>query len=408
MGERQLPFPRLALQLLAALILPSLLTGCFSLRSGEEASVRGEPVQMDEAYTSEPAPVASASRNASGAMAAAPMAAGSADLATVASPDDSGTPVPGDEELPVARLRVYSADMELSVGSVQETRQEIIDYAEGIGGYIESSGSAPGGEYLVIRVPAEHFDQALAQIQSYGEVLSRSVQTADVTDQFFDLERRLEIATSARDRLYQLLERSEEADERVAILRDIRRLTEEIEQLRSSLESLSRLIQFSRIAVQLRARIQTNQLFLERIPFAWIAQLDPLQVTVWSADAPFDVAVPSQFAVFDAQNRVQAESADGVRIRIGGRPNNPVGDASFWQQALEYHLGPLYKSAEPVRIGDFMGVILVSKDPKPFSFLIAVVPRGQELIVAEVFFPDAAARSALEGPVFDMLREVHP
>jgi hypothetical protein len=232
------------------------------------------------------------------------------------------------------------------------------------------------------------------------------VSTADVTEQFLDLERRLQIATVSRDRLYELLERAEDSDERVSILREIRRLTEEIERLQTSLDSLSRLIQYSRITIQLIARIQTTQAMLLRVPFAWIASLSPLYATLGAASAPIPVTVPDDFALFDEGTQVHAESADGVRFRIGARENRPAGNVEFWQEAIRYHLGPLYSSAEPVEIGVFGGVRLESKDTDPFVYLIAMTVRDDELVVAEVFYPDLTAEEAHRSSVTEALEDM--
>jgi len=304
------------------------------------------------------------------------------------------------------RMRVFSANLELSVPAVGTARDQIIDLVEGAGGYVESSNDT----YLVVRVPAESFDQSLSAIEGVGDVLSRAVSTADVTDQYQDLQRRLQIVEVSLDRLHQLLERATDPDERVAILRDIRRLTEEKEQLTSAMTSLSRLVRYSRITIRLIARIQTTETALMRIPFSWIASLDPLYATLGEASRPIAIDVPEDFAVFAESSSVRAESssvraesADGVRLRISGRKNEPAGSAQFWQQALLYHLGPLYQVAEPVETGDFMGVRLVSKDTEPFVFVVAVAVRDDELLVAEVFYPDRTAESAHEAELMSAL-----
>ena len=312
------------------------------------------------------------------------------------------------------RMRVFSANLELSVPAVGTARDQIIDLVEGAGGYVESSNDT----YLVVRVPAESFDQSLSAIEGVGDVLSRAVSTADVTDQYQDLQRRLQIVEVSLDRLHQLLERATDPDERVAILRDIRRLTEEKEQLTSAMTSLSRLVRYSRITIRLIARIQTTETALMRIPFSWIASLDPLYATLGEASRPIAIDVPEDFAVFaesssvraesssvraESADGVRAESADGVRLRISGRKNEPAGSAQFWQQALLYHLGPLYQVAEPVETGDFMGVRLVSKDTEPFVFVVAVAVRDDELLVAEVFYPDRTAESAHEAELMSAL-----
>jgi hypothetical protein len=47
----------------------------------------------------------------------------------------------------------------------------------------------------------------------------------------------------------------------------------------------------------------------------------------------------------------------------------------------------LYRSVAPATAGEFIGVILESKSGSPYFYLVLVVPREDELIVGEAFFP---------------------
>jgi len=297
------------------------------------------------------------------------------------------------------RLRVYSGRLTLSVARVERARESIIETVAALDGYVERSQA----DLLVVRVPAERFAEAMTRIETEGDVESRSVETADVTAQYADIERRLEIVTTSRQRLYDLLERSEDADERVAILRDIRRLTEEMEQLQSSLESLSELVAYSRITVTLVARIQITQVMREEIPFAWVAGLDPLRVTMGDAAERLEYTVPETFAAFSEGVRIRAESADGSRIRMGARENQPAGDAEFWTSALQFHLAAFYRSADEYRAGEFSGVLFTSKDAEPYSYLVMTRVRGDELVVLECFFPSDESRQRLLPAVREMV-----
>ena len=305
---------------------------------------------------------------------------------------------------PAERLRVYSGNLELSVGRVEAARRAIIDYVGEIGGHVERSQD----DMVVVRVPAARFTEAMNRIEREGAVLVRAIETADVTDQYTDLERRLEIAVRSRDRLYELLERSEDASERVAILREIRRLTEEVERLRSSLASLADFVAFSRITVRLVPRIPPIGPARDRIPFPWIARLDPLRATVGPARRDLHLEPPGSFAVFESGRRVAAEAADGTRIRAGARPNDPDGDAGFWSRALRYHLQPFYASAEPITVGSFHGVLLDSRDTVPHAFLVLVAPRADELVVIEAYFPNAEARDEFLPEIVAMIERGRP
>lgn len=317
---------------------------------------------------------------------------------------DSSLSAPEAPEQRPQRLRVFSATIELSVASVDHAREELLSMAEETGGYVESSQQ----DYLVLRIPAARFDATVEGVGRIGEVLSRYIETADVTDQFVDLGRRLEIAQAARDRLYQLLERTSDSDEQVAILREIRRLTEEIEQISGRLDSLGRLIEYSRISIRLYPRLAGEDVLLERIPFPWIAVLDPLTPTIGRARRPFDTELPADFARFSEGRLIRAESADGVRVRLGSRENAPEGDAAFWREALLFHRGPMYAAATPFEVGRFLAVSFESRDTDPYVYWVLVSVRDRELVVAEVFFPSLAALEEYRDELLGWFEEVLP
>ncbi len=289
---------------------------------------------------------------------------------------------------------MYSGFARLSVGSVAEARDAMTSLAEQQGGYVETVEA----DSVVIRVPAARFREAFAGVLALGRALERRVETYDVTEQYQDLSGRLDVARRTRGRLYALLERSQDVKERVRILQEIRRLSEEIEGLTLTLDMISRQVAYSRITAQLESVLVEEQNARRVIPFPWIARLDPVYASVGRLRARVRLDLGSGFAVFAREKSYRAESPEGTRVRVGTTDNSPRGDARFWQEALLSALAPLYRTAEPVRLGPATGVMLTSKDREPFFYLVAVVPRGRRLHVVEVFYPGRDA--------FDLRRPV--
>lgn len=353
----------------AACAASVLCAGCMALGAAPEADYKaGAAVEYREEARAQAPPAPAQSDNAALAVATA------GDIPT--------------EDPAASRLRVFSADLAMVVVSVDRARQATIALAEAAEGYVESSSE----DFLVIRVPAASFDRVLEAITELGDVESKAVRAADVTDQYADLERRRSIAQTTRERLYQLLEVSEDPEERVRVVEEIRRLTQEIEELTTALESLDRLVKYSRISVRLIPRIVEARATREAIPFDWIAELEPLSESRDRLQPPILPELPDDFAVFETGARVRAESAEGTRLRIGSARNVPRGDTTFWDVAVRFHLSPLYRDAEPLRAGGFRGTLFTSKDPEPFFYVVAVLVRGREIVVAEAFFPDADER----------------
>lgn len=375
----------------AVLLLALLVAGCGSLGGRGEAgapSMAMEKSDLVMAEAGEPAP--------------APMAAGSVSRDRTAQPP---AVVQNAEPAPAAkRLRVYTGFLELVVNEVERAREAVIQTAGQLGGHVESTTE----EYVVVRIPAARLEEAMQIVTGLGQVTTRTIETADVTDQYADLGRRIEIARHTRDRLYTLLDRTTDVEERVSILREIRRLTEQIEGMSSALTLLAGQIELSRLTVHLVSRIEAGDPGARRIPFPWIAYLDPLHPSGGPSQSPITVGLPDEYAVFQSGKRVQAEAADGTRIAVGVVTNVPAGTTVFWRDALRFHLADLYRALEPVTAGAFEGAVFESKDIVPFHYLVAVAVRGGEIVVAEVFFPDTAAREKRLASLESVLAEWKP
>jgi hypothetical protein len=299
----------------------------------------------------------------------------------------------GKAEAAEERKRVYSGYCRLRVDSVEDRKAEIFSFAEDSGGYVESAFSGT----IVIRVPAEKFDEMFEIILGLGEVVSKSIETYDVTEYFRDLSTRLEIAEKTRARLYKLLEKTEDVEERLELLKEIRRLTDEIERIKQSLEMIKKQISFSRITIELIPRITGQTEDRNRIPFDWIRALDPLYVSLPVLKGKVSLELEDDFAVFQKDDSFRAESPEGTRVRVGTTLNEPRGNAVFWQEAVSYHLKSFYKDTEKFDLGNVRAVLFTSKDAKPFYYLSGVTTIGdgassnKNLYIIEIFFPDKKA-----------------
>jgi len=297
------------------------------------------------------------------------------------------------------RKRVYSGYAKIRVDSVEKRKNELFRIAERSGGYVESALN----NTVVIRVPAESFKEIFQMILDLGEVLEKREETFDVTEYFRDLETRISILRQTRTRLYALLEKTSDVEERVKILREISRLTEQIEIIEGNLRMIEEQIAFSRITLELVSRLPHEEQQRERIPFSWIAELDPLYVSIPDLKGSVELDLGENFAVFTKDDAFRAESPGGIRVRVGTTQNSPEGNNDFWQGALSYHLAPYYRSTEKVEAGQISAVFFTSKDAKPFFYLVGVKVVKKRIYVVEAFFPDEEAMKEKREIVLDAL-----
>lgn len=103
-----------------------------------------------------------------------------------------------------------------------------------------------------VRVPAEHFDAAITSAQEIGDVAELVVEAEDVTEEYVDLQMRLDNQIKARDRFIEILNtRTGKLEDVVALQREINGTTEEIERLTGKMLYLKDRAAFSSICITL-------------------------------------------------------------------------------------------------------------------------------------------------------------
>ncbi|ORC35310.1 hypothetical protein B4O97_09040 [Marispirochaeta aestuarii] len=303
------------------------------------------------------------------------------------------------EPTPASRQRIYSASVELEVTRTDEALKRIESMAKELDGRID--GIYP--DSIIVRVPAAGFLGFLRDLESVGKVLDKRIDAFDVTDRLADTETRLRLATEARERLYLLLERAEDTEERLKILREIRRLTETIEAQEAQLMTLRSRIAFSRVSIALKSRTASQGEARERIPFSWMRELDPFAVTLPRLAKRLPLDLGADFAVFKDPPQGEAfyaEGAGGSIVRLGSIPNEPDGDAMFWQKSMLYYLTPLFAELVPMELAGnepIYGVSCRIPGSPGFRYEVYAVPRKGELYIAEGVFPESDSPSLMES-----------
>lgn len=119
--------------------------------------------------------------------------------------------------------------------------------------YLDANDSLVGS--ITIRIPAEQFEETLAQIKQAVELIeSESVTGVDVTEEYIDLQSRLKNAQALEASYVSLLERSGSIDDLVKVTKQLGEVREEIEILQGRIRYLEARTDFSTITVEMRER----------------------------------------------------------------------------------------------------------------------------------------------------------
>jgi hypothetical protein len=183
--------------------------------------------------------------------------------------------------LPEERMIVRNGDISLVVEDVLETRDEIAQLAERLGGYVVTSNIYGEGEEetrgsISIRVPSDKFDQALGELRGLAlRVTSESTSTEDITEQYVDLQSRLRNAEATESQYLALLDTATRVEDILAIYESLSQIRYEIEQIKGRMQYLERTSAMSLISINLEPAIT----------------LRPLVSPVWSARETLNTAV---------------------------------------------------------------------------------------------------------------------
>lgn len=171
----------------------------------------------------------------------------------------------------VRDLIIYTADIVLAIYEVDATQRRIAGAATEAGGFIATLDS----QTLVIRIPAAQFDPFLARIESEGRVLGRRIQADDVTEQFRDLQIRIENLAAMRERLESMLAHAANIQEAIAVERELERVTVELEAMRGRLRFLADRVAFSTITIRFQPlpREQLAGNVPLELPVSWLRSL---------------------------------------------------------------------------------------------------------------------------------------
>jgi hypothetical protein len=208
------PIRALSIFLLAALVL----AGCGAAARESDAFERS---LMSESAPA--APAAEAKRSADAGSGAGAVA------------DNAAT------ALPSTRMVIKTASLSVRVKDVAGANTRAIQLAEAGGGYVQSSSQyEEGGERadLTIRVSPEGFLPLIRSLESLGQVDGKSISGEDVTEEYYDLDARLENLTEVRRRLFELLDRAVKVTDAIEVEQQLERVGGEVNQIKGRMKYL--------------------------------------------------------------------------------------------------------------------------------------------------------------------------
>lgn len=163
------------------------------------------------------------------------------------------------------RMIVRTGDMSLVVKDITQACDEITQLALRFDGYVVSSSISGEEEemrgWISIRVVDEKFDRALAELRGLAvRVKSESTNSQDVTQEYTDLQARLNNAEATEKQYLALLEKAAAVEDILKIYDSLSRVRQEIEQIKGQMQYLERTSSMSMINVYLEPQATAKPL----------------------------------------------------------------------------------------------------------------------------------------------------
>jgi hypothetical protein len=295
----------------------------------------------------------------------------------------------------------YDGWARIRASRTDELVDQISKLAIGAGGQVDSATPTR----VTVRVPVARFQEIFDLVLKLGEVLDKSISAEDITEAYAALDLRLATARATRERLQTLLARAREETEKLEILQQIQRLTEEIDLMDAQIRMMASMAAFSQITVEAvpRQAVSERPSQEEVAGLEWLTHLSPFRRDVAASGRLFRFDVPAGFVALDEKHHFVAESADGATIWTCTLKNEPEGDSAFWIDAIKLRLGPEFASSEVLTEGSFLLLRLVDSGDPAYRYLVGVRARGDDLDLIEVYFPAAEQEERYQKAVFDAI-----
>jgi len=194
------------------------------------------------------------------------------------------------------RLVIENADLAIVVKDPKVRMSEINNLANEFGGYVVSSnlyqsftsfGMEVPEASIVIRVPSERLDEALARIkENVVDIQSENRSGQDVTNIYVDLQAQLKAKQAAEEKLLEIMDEATRAEDVLAIYLQVQTVQTEIEQLKGQIKYYEESAAMSSISVRLIAEQGTQ----------------PIEVGPWKPEGAAKEAI--QDLIFFFQNFV--------------------------------------------------------------------------------------------------------
>lgn len=238
---------RVNICLIAGMIVSAVFCSCVKNNEG----MPEQPVIRNDGFGARGVSSVKMSKTVSASMAdnAAPMAfqAGTAETEEATAPEN------------LERKLIKNGNISIEVNVLSEAESAVEAWCKSYGGFISTSDFNERGAWFNVRIPAAKFDEAMEAVGKLGVVKSKGSSVQDVSEQFYDLQGRLENRKLLRAKLKNYMEKTSSIADLLKIETELNNVQSEIESMEGRFKRLSGQIEYSTISVNVMLPYNTTE-----------------------------------------------------------------------------------------------------------------------------------------------------
>lgn len=170
--------------------------------------------------------------------------------------DESRASTASQPSYAVDRKVIKTAQLSIEVKEFQAAMEEVARIAAQSGGFVSDSRSyvTTSKQHrgsVTMRVPEKEFQGVIEKLRKLGEVKSESSTGQDVTEEYIDLEARLNNYKKQEQRLLEILDKAKTVEEVLKVEEQLARVRGEIERITGRIIYLKNRIELASITVEL-------------------------------------------------------------------------------------------------------------------------------------------------------------
>lgn len=296
--------------------------------------------------------------------------------------------------VPDKRMVHYSGNATLRSTEPERILDSAISMVAASGGYLENRSEG----FAALRVPAAGFDSMFARLLRLAEVIDYHQEAEDITEAVEDTDLRLKVVIATLERLEDLIKKARTESQKLRLLKDLKRFREEKEVLEAQKRDLVQRARFASIQLWVRTYSPTasaGDFSRDLGDFRWIHALSPFDDGRFRGRSRLRFTAPAEMVVTGKRSPWRATSSQGSEFWGSQVEVKLRGDTPFWREAIFSRMAPGFKASDTARAGDFLFCRFQSFGPTPYYYWVGVRSRGDEVDLAEFYFPTETQQAKL-------------